>query len=132
MEGAYTHIIFTYPRVQFAPINYVAQVDPLPVPLAQLNKREHNLYNIPLNGCHIGNDNKTFFCLLANLLSGTTGYAWIHPFECYQNGHTTWLDLSNTMMEAHRRASVLQQQLLQSKLPIIRMNPCSLGKISLI
>ena len=79
--------------VQFAPLDYIVRVDPPPVPLATLPERERALYDYPLTGRHFNDDNKTFFRLLADLLSNTTAYPWIQPYERSQNGRAAWLAL---------------------------------------
>ena len=55
--------------------------------------RNQALYNYPLGGRHFQEDNMTVYCLLSDLISGTTGFVWVQPFDRAQNGRAAWLAL---------------------------------------
>ena len=79
--------------VQFVPLDYVVREDPPPGPLADMTPHDQALYNYSLAGCHFQEDNMMVYCLLSDLISGTTGFVWVQPFDRAQNGRAAWLAL---------------------------------------
>ena len=78
---------------QFALLDYVVRENPPPGPLADMTPRDQVLYNYPLVGHHFQEDNMMVYRPLSDLISGTTGFVWVQPFDWVQNGRDTWLAL---------------------------------------
>ena len=79
--------------VHFVPLDYVVRENPPPGPLANMTPCDQVHYNYPLTGRHFQEDNMMVYCLLSDLISGTTGFIWVQPFNRAQNGRAAWLAL---------------------------------------
>ena len=72
---------------QATTLDYVIRTEPAPIPMAEMDPRERDLYRFPLNGKIFRKDNQKTYRLLVELVQGTPGWTWIQAHGRSQNGH---------------------------------------------